>query len=97
MDDEKRYPDFEEEDGSCMKAGETDYETVALQRETSLYPDEEVIYDVAPGTFGFYTDSAEEFQRHVAAMEAEINAPNTKWIPSEQVWSEIKQEFPWLK
>lgn len=80
-----------------MKAGETDYETVALQKETSLFLDEEVAYDVAPGTFGFYTDSAEEFQRHVAAMEDEINDPNTKWIPSEQLWSEIKQEFPWLK
>ena len=80
-----------------MKAGETDYETVALQKETSLFLDEEVAYDVAPGTFGFYTDSAEEFQRHVAAMEDEINNPNTNWIPSEQLWSEIKQEFPWLK
>jgi hypothetical protein len=97
MNDEKRYPVFEEEDGSCMRAGEADYETVAIQRDTSLYPDEEVVYDVAPGTFGFYTDSVEELQRHVAAMEAEINDPNSKWIPSEQMWSEVKQEFPWLK
>lgn len=90
MDDEKRYPVFEEEDGSSMKAAEEDYGTVVIQRETSLYPDEEVVYDVAPGTFGFYTDSAEDFQLHVAEMESEIDDPHTKWIPSEEMWSEIK-------
>ena len=97
MDEEKRYPIIEEEDGSCMKAGETEYEAV-VQSETSLCSDDErVFYDVAPGTFGFYTNNAEEFQHHITEMEAEINDPNAEWIPSEQMWSEIKQEFSWLR
>ena len=98
MDDEKRYPIIDEEDGSCMKAGEDEYEAAVVQKETPLcFDDEQVVYDVASGTFGFYTDSKEEFQHHIAEMEAEINNPNTAWIPSEQMWSEIKQEFPWFK
>ena len=48
-------------------------------------------------TFGFYTNNAEEFQHHITEMEAEINDPNAEWIPSEQMWSEIKQEFSWLR
>ena len=96
MNDEKRYPEIDEEDGSCFTAAEPAYEAIDMPCVGPNILDEEVVYDVPPGTFGFYTDDPAEFLQHVKEMEAEINDSNTKWISSEDMWKGIKQEFPWL-
>ena len=96
MNDEKRYPKIDEEDGSCLSAAEPAYEATAIATVDQGVLDEDVVYGVAPGTFGFYTDDPAAFQQHIEEMEAEINDPSTEWISSEDMWKGIKQEFPWL-
>ena len=96
MNDEKRYPPIDEEDGSCMSASESAYNAMPLNGTDTDLLDDEVVYGVAPGTFGFYTDDPVEFKHHIEEMEAEVNDPATKWVSSEDMWKSIKQEFPWL-
>ena len=79
-----------------MMASEPDYGASAMVNIDTDALEEEVVYGVAPGTFGFYTNDPIELRQHVKEMEAEISAPNTKWISSEEMWKELKQEFPWL-
>ncbi len=90
MNDEKRYPEIDEEDGSCMMASESEYGATAVVGADTDVLDDDVVYGVAPGTFGFYTDDPKEFRRHVEEMEAEINDPGTKWMSSEDVWKGAK-------
>ena len=97
MNDEKKYPEIDEEDGSCMMASESEYGATAVVGADTDVLDDDVVYGVVPGTFGFYTDDPEEFHRHVEEMEAEINDPGTKWMSSEDVWNGVKKEFPWLQ
>ena len=96
MKEGKQYPQIDEEDGSCMNAAESNYGAAALARIDTDALDKEVVYGVAPGTFGFYTNDPTELRQHVEEMEAEISAPDTKWISSEEMWKELKQEFSWL-
>jgi len=96
--EEKRYPILEEEDGSSLKASEpAEIGIAAIPKDTILpFDDKALEYDVPKGTFGFYTDCLDEFQQHVEQMDAEIDNPNTEWIPSAQMWKELKEEFIWL-
>lgn len=96
MNDEKRYPEIDEEDGSCLSATEPGFGATALANTNTDIFDDDVVYGVAPGTFGFHTDDPAVFQQHVEEMDAEINNPSTKWVSSEEMWKGIKQAFPWL-
>ena len=96
MNNKKKYPQIDEEDDSCMMASESNYGASAMASIDTDVLDEEVVYGVAPGTFGFYTDNPAELRQHIEEMEAEITSPDTKWISSEEMWKGLKQEFPWL-
>lgn len=104
----KKYPSIEEENGyGSMVAGEpaVAYTTKGVELSGIAYMDDEAekIDHIPLGLFGFFTDDPEVFERHVAEMEADLDEVDAgvedseKWIPSEQMWTELYQKYPWLK
>ena len=105
---EKRYPIIDEEDGyGCMKAAEPAlaYATREARSSDIAYMGEEAekIDHIPLGKFGFYTDDPDVFEKRVAEMEADMDEVDAgiedpeKWIPSEQMWAELYQKYPWLR
>lgn len=105
---EKRYPIIDDEDGyECMRAAEPAlaYTTREVRPSGIVYMGEEAekIDRIPLGMFGFYTDNPDVFEKRVAEMEADMDEVDAgiedqeKWIPSEQMWAELYQKYPWLR
>jgi len=101
----KKYPKIEEEDGSgVMMAAEP---TVAVdfrpQASSDIVCSDGEAEHVPLGMFGFYTDDPEVLEQRIAEIEADMDEIDAgiedpeKWIPSEQMWAELYQKYPWLK
>lgn len=88
MAEEKRYPILDEEDGSSLIAQEP---IVASALKTVEIDDFD--YNFSFKDLG-YPHTLEELKADIAEAESEYNNPE-KWIPSEQLWAEVRQQFPW--
>lgn len=89
MSEEKRYPIIEEEDGSCLTA----HEPAVLQASKQDPVEEGIDYNYGFHDFG-YPRTIEELKIEIDEAEAHRDDPDY-WISSEQMWADIKQEFPW--
>ena len=108
MEEEKKYPVYDEEDGfGCMSAKEPAARYATMERDSSgvayMGEDAEKIDRIPLGMFGFYTDDPEVFEQRVAEIEADMDEVDAgiedpeKWISSEQMWAELYQKYPWLR
>lgn len=52
--------------------------------------------DSLPGTFGFYTEDSDEFEQRKEQLIAEAQQFDHA-TSSEQMWSELRSNFLWLK
>ena len=105
--EEKRYPEIEEEDDGSFIAAEpaVAYATREMESSGLTYMGEEAekIDRIPLGMFGFYTDDPEVFEQRVAEIEGDMDELDAgiedpeKWIPSEQMWAELYQKYPWLR
>ena len=89
MNDEKRYPPIDEEDGSCMGASEP---AVRLADSHEVEEDD-IDYNFGSHDFG-NPHTLEELKAELTEAESHRDDPDY-WITSEQVWADIKQQFPW--
>lgn len=106
MEDDKRYPIIDEEDGSGLKAEEpaVAYATKEMNSSGYSYLDDEAekIDRIPLGLFGFYTDDPEVFEQRVAEIEADMNEVDAgiedpdKWIQVDDFWAAMRKEHPWL-
>lgn len=107
MKEIKPYPQIEEEDGNSLSAHEpaVAYAMAVNSSSAVAYMGEEAekIDRIPLGMFGFYTDDPEVFEQRVAEIEADMDEVDAgiedpeKWIPSEQMWAELYQKYPWLR
>ena len=89
MNEDKNYPQIDEEDGSSLTANEP-----VLARTTELMVEEDDIdYSLGNHDFGL-PHTVEEVKAELREAEAAWNDPN-EWNTSEEMWAEIKQTFPW--
>ena len=88
MADEKRYPIWDEEDGSSLNAHDPVVASALKAEEI-----DDMDYNFCYKDFG-YPHTLEEVKADIAEAESEYNDPE-KWITSEQLWAEIRQQFPW--
>ena len=106
MEDEKRYPVIDEEDGSDLKAEEpaAAYATKEVNPSGIAYIGDEAekIDRIPLGLFGFYTDDPEVFEQRVAEIEADMDEVEAgiedpeKWIQVDDFWAAMRKEHPWL-
>ena len=89
MNEDKRYPQIDEEDGSCLTANEP---ALAYSTE-SMVEEENIDYDFGNHDFGL-PHTLEEVKAELKEAEAEWDDP-TQWCTSNDMWAQIKQTFPW--
>lgn len=88
MNEDKKYPQIDEENGSCMPANDS----------TLAYTAESVVEEVIDCDFGDHDfglpHTLEEVKAELREADAAWDDPN-EWSTSEDMWAEIKQTFPW--
>ena len=100
--EDKRYPVFEEEEGTGMccepavgyaATGSGYANTVANLEETGLY--------IPIGKLGFYTEDPDVFEARIAEIEADVEraeqGDESSWLTAEEFDLELREEFPWLR
>jgi hypothetical protein len=104
----KKYPKIEEEGGSGVMMAAEPAVAVEFRPQASsdiVYSDGEAepTEHIPLGMFGFYTNDPEVLEQRIAEIEADMDEIDAgienpeKWIPSEQMWAELYQKYPWLK
>lgn len=89
MNEDKKYPQINEEDGSCLTANEP---VLACATESKVEEDD-IDYNLGNHDFEL-PHTVEEVKAELREAEAAWNEPN-EWSTSEEMWAEIKQTFPW--
>lgn len=89
MNEERRYPQIDEEDGSSLMASEP-----AIAYATELITqDDDIDYNFGFHDFGL-PRTLEDVRAELREAEAAWDDP-TQWCTSEEMWAEIKKTFPW--
>ena len=89
MNEDKRYPQIDEEDGSSMTANEP---VLACATE-SMVEEDGIDYNLGNHDFGL-PHTLEEVKAELREADA-VWDDATQWSTSEDMWAEIKQTFPW--
>lgn len=89
MDDEKKYPQIEEEDGSCLSVNEP---ALAYPTE-SMVETGDIDNNLGYHDFGL-PHTVEEVKAELRDAEAAWDVP-LQWSTSEEMWADIKKTFPW--
>lgn len=90
MDNEKKYPTFEEENGSCLSASEP---LVAYNEEDTEIGD--VDFNFGFKDFG-YPHTLEELNAALDMADAQRSDPS-KWITSVEFHTRLESKYPWLR
>ena len=88
MNEDKKYPKIDEEDGSCLAANDP-----ALAYATEAIVEDDIDYNFGDHDFGL-PHTLDEVKAELREADAVWDDPN-QWSTSEEMWAEIKQAFPW--
>jgi len=96
MEEEKRYPILEEEEGMVTACEPMEAVAVSGSQSGVVYVDDE-LDDLDWSKYPFLGPKTEDeaIARIDKAWE-ERNDP-TKWITSVQMWGQIYEKYPWLR
>ena len=89
MNEDKKYPQIDEENGSCVTANES---ALACATE-SVVEEDDIDYNFGDHDFGL-PHTLEEVKAELREADDVWDNPN-EWNTSEEMWAEIKQTFPW--
>ncbi|MBR6319187.1 MAG: hypothetical protein IKR50_01960 [Prevotella sp.] len=93
MKEGRPYPKQEEEGGNCLTACEP---AVALAERNTWVNTDAPLYKEIMSADCRCPHTLEELEAEIDYAESVENDP-TEWIPSEQMWEEIRELFPWAK
>ena len=101
MEEKKRYPIIEEEEGVGMCNEPPVGYAATGSGYTNTLTEQEDCSQMPIGRHGFYTEDPDEFEARIAEIEAEVEraeqGDESDWITAEEFNAELKKEFPWLR
>ncbi len=89
MNEDKRYPQIDEEDGSCMTASEPSL----AYASGSMAEEDDIDYNLGNHDFGL-PRTLDDVKAELREVDAAWD-DDSQWCTSEEMWAEIKQTFPW--